>query len=96
MDSDWHNEFSGTIVGKQNVIDKLVGRVESQFGESTVVTIKNIIAEGDHVEVESSGKATTKAGKLYNNNCEIYRFSNGKIQEVTIYLDTALIEKVLG
>lgn len=90
-------KFSGTIVGKQNVIDKLVSRVESRLDEPTVATIKNIIAEGDHVVVESSGKATTKTGKPYNNTyCEIYRFSNDKIQEVTIYLDTALIEAVLG
>ena len=90
-------KFSGTITGKQDVIDKLFRRVESQLDGPTAITINNIIAEGDHVVVESSGKATTKAGLPYNNAyCEIYRFSNGKIQDVTIYLDTALIERVFG
>jgi ketosteroid isomerase-like protein len=90
-------KFSGTITGKQDVIDKLFNRVASQLDGRAVVIIKNIIAEGDHVVVESSGQAITKAGRPYNNTyCEIYRFHNGKIQEVTIYLDTSLIERVLG
>lgn len=90
-------KFSGTIAGKPDVIDKLFNRVESQLGGPTIATIKNIVAEGDYVVVESSGEVTTKTGKPYNNiYCEIYRFSNGKIQEVTVYLDTALVEAVFG
>ena len=90
-------KFSGTITGKPDVIDKLFNRVESQLGGPTIATIKNIVAEGDYVVVESSGEVTTKTGKPYNNTyCEIYRFSNGKIQEVTVYLDTALVEAVFG
>ncbi len=55
------------------------------------VTIVNIIAEGDYVVVESTGKATTKKGKPYNQTyCDIYRFKDDKIQEVTTYLDTAI------
>lgn len=90
-------KFSGTLTGKQNVIDNLFSRVASELDGPTEVTIKNIIAEGDHVVVESSGQARTRSGRTYNNTyCEIYRFSNGKIEEVTLYLDTALIEEVFG
>ena len=90
-------KFSGTIIGKQNVINKLVSPLESQLDGPTIATIKNVLAESDYVVVESIGKATTKGGQPYHNSyCEIYRLSNGKIQEVTIYLDTALIEAVLG
>lgn len=90
-------KFSGTIIGKPNVIDKLFMRVASELDGATIATIKNVIAEGDRVVVESTGRVATRTGKPYNNTyCEIFRLANGKIKEVTVYLDTALIDAVFG
>jgi len=48
------------------------------------------------VVVEFRGRATTKAGKPYNNNyCWIYRIADGRLQELTEYLDTELVTAVL-
>lgn len=85
-------KFSGTIEGKQNVVNKLFDRVAAQLNGPTKTTIKNLIAEGEYVVVESSGRVVTTAGKPYNNTyCEIFRLAGGKVKEVTVYLDTALI-----
>jgi len=90
-------KFSGTIEGKQNVVNKLFDRVAAQLTGPTKTTIKNLIAEGDYVVVESSGRVVTTAGKPYNNTyCEILRFAGGEIKEVMVYLDTALINTVFG
>ena len=54
------------------------------------------IAEGDHVVVEGRGQATTKAGKAYNNTyCWVYRIADGKVQELTEYMDTELVTAAL-
>lgn len=90
-------KFSGTITGKQDVIDKLFARVASELDGSTMATMKNILAEGDYVVVESSSQVTTREGKPYNNTyCEIFRLDGGKVKEVTVYLDTALVNAVFG
>lgn len=89
--------FSGTIEGKQNVVNKLFDRVAAQLDGPTKITIKNLIAEGEYVVVESSGQVVTTAGKTYNNiYCEIFRFVDGEVKEVTVYLDTALVNRVFG
>jgi ketosteroid isomerase-like protein len=45
-------KFSGTIEGKQNVVDKLFDRVAAQLSGPTKTTITNLIAEGEYVVVE--------------------------------------------
>jgi len=90
-------KFSGTIEGKQNVVNKLFDRVAAQLNGPTKNTIKNLIAEGEYVVVESSGRVVTAAGKPYNNTyCEIFRLAGGRVTEVTVYLDTALIDTTFG
>jgi ketosteroid isomerase-like protein len=90
-------KFSGTIEGKQNVVNKLFNRVAAQLDGPTKTTIKNLIAEGEYVVVESSGRVVTTAGKpYYNTYCEIFRLAGGEVKEVTVYLDTALINAVFG
>jgi uncharacterized protein len=86
-------KFSGTIKGKSNVTKKLFDRVAAQLDGPTKTTINNLIAEGPYVVVESSGRVVTTAGKPYNNTyCEIFRLVDGKVKEVKVYLDTALID----
>ena len=90
-------KFSGTIEGKRNVVSKLFDRVAAELDGPTKTTIKNLIAEGEYVVVESSGRVVTTAGKTYNNTyCEVLRFVDGELKEVTVYLDTALVNRVFG
>ena len=55
------------------------------------------IADGDYVAVEARGSNVTKAGVPYNNNyCFVFRLADGKLAEVTEYMDTELVTAVLG
>ena len=76
------------IIGKEEVIE--VSKM-SQLQSFPIIAIKNIITESDHVVIESTGVAKTKEGKQYNQTyCDVFKFSEGKLQEITTYLDTAL------
>jgi uncharacterized protein len=85
------SKWSKTFEGKTEVIGDLFGGVEetlSDFG----VEVHNIIAEGDHVAVEHSGRNETPDGRSYNNNyCWVLSFRDGRIAEVREYMDTQLV-----
>ena len=84
----WNILGENTIVGKKEVLE--VSKM-SQLQSFPVITIKNVIAEENYVVIESSGKAKTKSGKSYNQSyCDIFKFENEMLQEITTYLDTAL------
>ena len=60
-------------------------------------TAHQFIAEGDHVVVEARGNNVTKAGLPYNNAyCFVVRLTDGKLREITEYMDTELVSAVLG
>lgn len=88
--------WSRTYRGKQAVIDELFTPLFAQFADRYTATATRFIADDDVVAVEFRGKVTTKAGAPYHNTyCTIYRFTEGKIREITEYCDTALIAAVL-
>jgi len=92
-DIKWNILGSDTIVGKEQVLE--VSKM-AQLQSYPLITIKNIFQEGDCVVIESTGEAKTKNGKQYNQSyCEVSRFNNEKLQEITTYLDTALSKEAL-
>jgi ketosteroid isomerase-like protein len=87
--------WSKTYSGKQ-AVSEMFKRLFALLEGPHLVSAQRIIADGDLVVVEASGRSTTKAGKAYNNSyCMIYRFADGMIMEVKEYCDTALIDAVL-
>ena len=87
-DIKWNILGISPIVGKDEVLE--VSKM-LQLESFPVITIKNIVAEGNYVVVESSGKAKTINGNPYNQTyCDVFRFDEEKLQEITTYLDTAL------
>jgi len=47
--------------------------------------------------MQAHGMALAKNGKRYDNTyCQVFKFANGKICEVTEYLDTELVTSVFG
>jgi uncharacterized protein len=87
-DIKWNILGENSITGKQQVLEvsKMI-HLESL----PIITIKNIVAEGNYVVIESTGEAKTKKGTQYNQTyCDIFRFNEGKLKEVTTYLDTVL------
>jgi uncharacterized protein len=90
-------KYSGTFNGKQELINKLLGPLTAQLEGGIAVTPDNLIADGDYVAMQAHGKARSKNGRSYNNTyCHLFRIANGKVQEVTEYLDTELVTSAFG
>jgi uncharacterized protein len=89
-------KWSRTFEGKRAVLGELLTPLRAQIAGRIKVTPGRFIAEGDLVVVEGRGHNTTTTGKPYNNAyCWIYRLANGKIQELTEYMDTQLVATAL-
>jgi uncharacterized protein len=89
--------WSKTYHGKQAVLTQLLGPLRSQFANQYRATADRFVAEGDFVVVEARGQVTTKAGMPYNNKyCYVFRVADGKLQELTEYMDTELVTAALG
>jgi uncharacterized protein len=89
-------KWSKTYEGKQSVLTDLLRPLRTQFATQYTAAAHRIIAEGDYAAVELRGHVTTKSGKPYNNTyCFVIRLSQGKLQELTEYMDTALAENAL-
>ena len=90
-------KYSGTFNGKQELVNKLLQPLGAQIEGGLTITPENFIAEGDFVAMQARGKSTTKSGKPYNNTyCQVFRIANGKVQELTEYLDTELVTSAFG
>jgi ketosteroid isomerase-like protein len=89
-------KWSGTYRGKQAVLNELLKPLFAQFADQYTNTAHRFIAEDDYVVVECRGRVTTKSGAPYNNTyCWICRVADGKLQELTEYLDTELVTAAL-
>jgi uncharacterized protein len=100
-DVTWTNigstRYSGTYVGKDQLMSRLLGPLFDNLKGGIQSTVGAVIAEGDHVVVQSRGTAETKDGRPYSNTyCHVFRLRDGKISEVTEYLDTALVNAVFA
>ena len=90
-------KWSKTYQGKQAVLEELMRPLFSNFADQYTNKAHRFIAEDDYVVVECNGHVTTKSGKPYNNTyCYICRFADGKLKELTEYLDTELVAATFG
>lgn len=88
----WSKTYDGKQAVYKDLLEPLFARLNNQYTGAA----KRIIAEDDFVVVEAQGNSKTNAGKDYNNEyCYIFRLAGGKVNEITEYCDTALIEKAL-
>lgn len=89
--------WSKTYEGKQTVLTELFGALRARIEGSVRTVAERLVAEDDIVVVEARGQNTTKSGKPYNNRyCFVFRVADGKLKEVTEYLDTELVTATLG
>jgi uncharacterized protein len=90
--SKWSRKYEG----KQAVIRDLFGVLRAALTPPIVTIGRRFIADGDYVAVEAQGRNTTKDGIPYNNTyCFVFRLAEGKLREVTEYMDTELVGAVL-
>ncbi|WP_024512769.1 nuclear transport factor 2 family protein [Bradyrhizobium sp. ARR65] len=88
--------WSGEYVGKAEIRERLLKPLYAQFTAPSSITASRILADGDHVVVECRGDATTTSGERYANTyCFVMRMTDGRLREMTEYMDTALAERVL-
>jgi ketosteroid isomerase-like protein len=67
-----------------------------QFADGYKARATRIVAEDDVVVVEARGQVTTKSGKPYNQTyCYVFQLAEGKVQELTEYIDTDLVKQTL-
>src|SRR4051812_13716947 len=90
-------KWSRTYHGKKDVMEGIFGMIRQRIDGHVNVHARRFVAEEDIVVVEATGEATTKTGKPYNNDyCWIFRLDDGKVREITEYLDTELVTQVFG
>jgi uncharacterized protein len=88
--------WSGEYAGKAVVREQLLKPLYEQFVAPTNITTSRILADGDYVVVECQGDATAISGERYANTyCLVMRVAEGQLRELTEYMDTALVERVL-
>jgi uncharacterized protein len=90
------NKWARTYAGKQAVIGELFVALRAKMDRITTIAHR-FIADGDHVAVEARGANTTRAGVPYcNTYCFVFRVADGKLAELTEYMDSELVTAVLG
>ena len=88
--------MGANLCGQAAVTSELFAALRRKMDRITTVAHR-FIAEGDHVAVEARGANTTKAGRPYcNSYCFVFRVADGKLAEVTEYMDSELVTAVLG
>ena len=91
------SRWSGAFRGKDAVLNRLLAPLRAQIDGRIKTVPLRFIAEDDYVVVEARGNNTTKSGKPYNNHyCFVARLGDGKLREITEYMDTELVSSVLG
>lgn len=81
--------WSGAYVGKEAVHRDLLAPLFAQFADRYTNRAVRFIAEDNYVVVECRGQS-------YNNSyCYVCQFLDGRMIELTEYLDTAPVERLL-
>jgi ketosteroid isomerase-like protein len=90
-------QWSRSLAGKQAVIDSLFGGSADSLPDGSSVDVHEVHSDGDVVIVEHSGHNLLPDGRTYDNNyCWVFRYRDGRIQEVREYMDTQLVSDTFG
>jgi uncharacterized protein len=89
--------LSGTFRGKQEIVERLLGPLGEALEDGIRFTLERFITEGEYVVMLARGSGVGKnTGLPYNNQyCIISRIVDGKIREMTDYVDTELVNTAL-
>ena len=91
--ADWGRVYRG----KKDVIENLLAPLAAQIeGGSVAITATAILGERDRIVVEGQGRSTTVRGEPYDNRyCFVLTMAEGRITQVTEYMDSSLVERRL-
>jgi ketosteroid isomerase-like protein len=98
-DITWHvkgsTPWSGSYRGKRTVL-RFLRDLSSQMSAPMRVHARRILVAGDDVIVEARGDCARPDGTRYDNEyCWLCRFVDGRLHELTEYMDTELTQRVL-
>ncbi len=92
-----HTKGSSVLSGTHDIaaMPMLIQRLTATLPNGVNLTIIDMIAESDRVVCEARGEAVSATGKPYNNNYAIIlQITNGRVESMTEYLDTKLVDEV--
>jgi uncharacterized protein len=90
-------QWSRTFDGKHAVLRDLFGGVAETLNQDFSVEVHHVLADGDFVVVEHTGRNETPDGRTYNNNyCWVCRFDGGLLREIREYMDTLLVTETFA
>jgi len=89
--------LAGEYLSKQDFLERNFARLNRLLRDgSASLEVQGILVDGDVAVVEMKGRGTALNGKPFDNvYCWIARFENGIITEVTAYVDSALVQRIL-
>jgi uncharacterized protein len=88
--------FAGTYNGRREFLDRTIGPLEARLADPIRPTVQSIVADGDRVVVLWHGHAVATDGESYDNSYSWHlRLKDGKIVEVTAFLDGATLDRLL-
>ena len=84
--------LAGAYTSKQEFLDATYERLARVLAEPVRPTVTRIIAAGEWAVVQWRGTAPTREGEPYDNVfCWVIRVVDGRITEVTAYLDSVAV-----
>jgi ketosteroid isomerase-like protein len=87
--------LSGTYHSKQEFLEATYARLAAVLKEPVKPRVRRLVVEDDLAVVEWRGRATSTGDQPYDNDyCWIIRVAEGRIVEVTAYLDGGLVEEL--
>jgi ketosteroid isomerase-like protein len=90
-DTPWSKSYHGKKVVLDTLLEPLVGRIDGPYR----MLPHRFIAEGALCVVEGKGQNLLRDGRRYDNTyCWVCRVENGKIRELTEYMDTDLVRRL--
>lgn len=90
------NVWSGAYRGKAEIRERLLKPLVARVGVVRSIADR-IIVDGDWAAVQFHGDNQTLDGERYDNRYVfILRLEEGRIVEITEYMDTELVSRVLG
>lgn len=91
------NSWSGVYRGKDSIVRDIFGNLRTRLDGANTCIPTRILADGDFAIVEAHGRNLLKSGQRYDNEyCFVIRMRDGKMVEITEYLDTELVTQRLG
>lgn len=82
--------------GEREVAEEAMARLRARLATPVVFTFERFMADGDYVVLQARGRATAVTGLPCNNTyCIVARIVDGRILEMTDYIDTELITRAL-